>query len=75
MNPMSDKLYRDWRANELSREIAHETRVLSALQAQSTEPIHRTARFSIQQWLVAMSVNAMVKVRHFSVSASRPAAH
>ena len=30
MNPMCDKSYRDWRANELSREIAREAQIAAA---------------------------------------------
>ena len=76
MNPMNDKLYRDWQANELSREIARETRVLSALQTRPADPVNptRSVPFKIQQWLVTMSASAKGKLRHLSASASRPAA-
>ena len=76
MNPMSDKLYRDWRANELDREITRETRIRLALQAQPADPANlatHPVRFSMQLWLVTMSAKARGTIRHLSASASRPA--
>jgi hypothetical protein len=75
MNPMHDKLYRNWQATELSREIVRETRILSALQMQQADPVSPTppARFKIQQWIVSMSAGVRGTARHVSASASRPA--
>jgi len=76
MNPMSDKLYRDCRANEISREVARETRISAALQTERVEsarPARSVVRSGIQQWLATVPANAMAMVRRFSASASRPA--
>ena len=75
MNPMYDKLYRDCRANEISREVARETRITAALQTERVESASpaRSVRSGIQQWLATVPANAMAMVRRFSASASRPA--
>ena len=75
MNPMSDKLYRDWQANEFSREMARETRISSALQSRPADPVNPThpMRSSIQERLAVMSASAKGKVRQLTTSAGRPA--
>ena len=75
MNPMSDKLYRDWQANELSREIARETRISSALWSQPADQVRAThsMRLSIHERLAMMSASAKGKVRQLTTSAGRPA--
>jgi len=75
MNPMNDKLYRNWRANEITHEIAREARIHSALQTRHADPVNPTlsVRFTIRLWLTKMTATAKGKVRYFSASVSRPA--
>jgi hypothetical protein len=70
---MYDKRYRDWRANEITREIAREARVHAALQTRRSDPVNPTlsVRFKIRLWLTTMTATATGKIRHFSASASR----
>jgi hypothetical protein len=75
MNPMSDTLYRDFRANELSREIARERLISSALQTRPADLVGliHSVRFSIQERFTMKSASARRMVRHFSTLARRPA--
>jgi hypothetical protein len=75
MNPMLGTLYHDCRMNELSREIARERLISSALQARSADPVGPThsVRFSILERLAMISASARRIVRNFSVTVNRPA--
>ena len=75
MNPMSDKLFRDWHASELAREITRETRIQAALHARQIDPatpIH-PLQFRIPRWLVTMCTSGTQTVRHDAKAANRPA--
>jgi hypothetical protein len=76
MNPMSDKRYRNCRANELDREILRHARIHLAKRTRPADlanPTTTPVRFSIQQWLVTISASAKGGVRRLSMFASRPA--
>jgi hypothetical protein len=65
MNPMADKLYRNYQASELTREIARETQIQAALQARpvnlsnASNPI----RFTVSRRLVTLFAGARSKAR------------
>jgi hypothetical protein len=70
---MSDTLYRDFRANEISREIARETRMHSVRQARCADSVHpaHSLRFEIQHRLATMTASASAKVRHLAIRPAR----
>ena len=66
MNPMYDKRFRDWRANELSREIAREALLLTARRSRPVDSNPRlpTLKQQVLQQLTMIWTAVRNRARH-----------
>ena len=72
MNPMSDRGYRVWRANELSREIARETQFTAA---RLRKPIGSNPRLPTFMQKLFQQITMIWTAVHKEPRHDRPASH